>query len=89
MNTKTRKSTAVWQLQEAKAMLSDVVKAAAKEAQIITVRGEEKAVILSMEKYKKFTAPKESLVEILQSCPWPDELELPERVPEEMREIDL
>ncbi|MDR3172887.1 MAG: type II toxin-antitoxin system Phd/YefM family antitoxin, partial [Treponema sp.] len=39
----------IWQLQEAKAMLSEVVRSAAQEPQIITVRGEEKAVVLSMD----------------------------------------
>jgi prevent-host-death family protein len=34
-------------------MLSEVVKSAIREPQIITVRGEEKAVVLSMDEYKK------------------------------------
>jgi prevent-host-death family protein len=43
----------VWQLQEAKAMLSQLVRDAEQEPQIITVRGEEKAAVISMEEYRK------------------------------------
>jgi prevent-host-death family protein len=43
----------VWQLQEAKAMLSELVRDAEQEPQIITVRGEEKAAVISMEEYRK------------------------------------
>ncbi|MDR0597784.1 MAG: type II toxin-antitoxin system prevent-host-death family antitoxin [Treponema sp.] len=81
----------VWQLQRAKAMLSEVVRSAAREPQIITVRGEEKAVVLSMEEYKKLNKPdKPTLYEFFQSSPWRDiELELPERRIEPMRDINL
>lgn len=79
-----------WQLQEAKAMLSALIRAAVEEPQIITVRGEETAVLLSMEKYRKLTGKKQNIVEFFQNSPWADvELELPERLPEEMRAIDL
>jgi prevent-host-death family protein len=89
MNAKVERN-AHWQLQEAKAMLSALVKAAAEEPQIITVRGEETAVLLSMEEYRKLSPKKQSIVEFFQNSPWADvELELPERLPEEMREIDL
>ncbi|MDR3147278.1 MAG: type II toxin-antitoxin system prevent-host-death family antitoxin [Treponema sp.] len=81
----------VWQLQEAKAMLSEVVRSAAQEPQIITVRGEEKAVVLSMTEYKKLNPPKKpTLFELFQNSPWRDvELELPERRVEPMRDINL
>jgi prevent-host-death family protein len=80
-----------WQLQEAKAMLSKVVKSAAKEPQIITVRGEEKAVVLSMDDYRKLSKPeKPSLYEFFQNSPLRDvELEIPERRIEPMRDINL
>jgi prevent-host-death family protein len=80
-----------WQLQKAKAMLSEVVRSAAREPQIITVRGEEKAVILSMDEYKKLSKPdKPTLFEFFQNSPWRDiELELPERRIEPMRDINL
>jgi prevent-host-death family protein len=79
-----------WQLQEAKAMLSEVVKSAAQEPQIITVRGEEKAVVLSMDEYKKLKPKKPSLVELFQNSPlYGVELELPERRVEPMRDLNL
>jgi prevent-host-death family protein len=81
----------VWQLQEAKAMLSEVVRSAGREPQIITVRGEEKAVILSMDEYKKFNLPqKPGLFEFFQNSPLRGaELELPERRIEPIRGVDL
>ena len=80
----------IWQLQEAKAMFSEVIKAAALKPQIITVRGKETAVILSMDDYKKISSPPQTLYEFFQNSPFKDvELELPERLPEKMREIDL
>ncbi|MDR1046614.1 MAG: type II toxin-antitoxin system Phd/YefM family antitoxin [Treponema sp.] len=89
MNAKVERNVH-WQLQEAKAMLSALVRAAVEEPQIITVRGEETAVLLSMEEYRKLSPKKQSIVEFFQNSPWADvELELPERLPEEMREIDL
>jgi prevent-host-death family protein len=82
------KPKTLWQLQEAKAMLSEVIKEAQKEAQIITVRGQETAVILSIEAYKKLTIPRQSLCQFIQNSPLRD-LELPRRLPEKMRIIDL
>jgi prevent-host-death family protein len=89
MKTQNNRKHAVWQLQEAKAMLSEVVKLSGREPQFITIRGEERAVILSIEDYRK-TLPKQTLYELIQSSPLRDlELELPARLPEEMREINL
>ena len=80
----------IWQLQEAKAMLSEVVKASATEPRIITVRGKETAVILSIEAYKKLVGPRQTLYEFIQNSPLRGlELELPQRLPEKMREISL
>ena len=79
-----------WQVQEAKAMLSEVIKASAGKPQIITVRGKETAVILSFAEYQKLVRPRQTLFEFIQSSPLRDlELELPERLPEKMREIRL
>jgi prevent-host-death family protein len=61
-----------WQLQEAKAKLSDVIKRSSQGPQVITVRGEEAAVILSMESYKKLTKPGLSLYDFLQKSPLKD-----------------
>jgi prevent-host-death family protein len=49
----------VWQLQEAKARLSEVVEKAATEGpQKITVHGEPAAVLISCEEYQRLKHPK-------------------------------
>ena len=79
-----------WQLQEAKAMFSKVVKSAKNAPQIITVHGKEEAAVISMETYRKLTSPKESLVSFMENSPWANvELEMPKRSIEKMRKIDL
>jgi prevent-host-death family protein len=78
MNGRTKCKSSIWQLQEAKAMLSEVVNASARCPQFITVRGKEKAVVLSMENYNKCIRPKQTLYEFMQSSPLAGiELELP------------
>ena len=89
LQTITRKKND-WQLQEAKAMFSEVIKAAVSKPQIITVRGKETAVILSITAYKKLVNPKKTLFEFIQNSPLRDlELELPQRQPEAIREVSL
>ena len=79
-----------WQLQEAKAMFSKVVRAASREPQLVTVHGKETVVILSVEDYRKLKEPKESLVSFMEQSPLGSvKLELPGRRPEKMRNIDL
>jgi prevent-host-death family protein len=79
----------IWQLQEAKAMLSEVIKSTASAPQIITVRGVEAAVILSMDDYRKLKGKKPSLIDAFKNRPWPElELEMPLRPAEEPREIE-
>ena len=79
-----------WQLQEAKAMFSKVVRSAEQGPQIITVHGKESAVVLSMNTYRKLTAPKESLVSFMEQSPWASvKTELPGRLPEKMRKLEL
>ena len=91
MNTeKTKRKNIVWQVQEAKAMFSEAVKSSLKEPQIITVHGKKTAVILSYEEYKRLSSPKQSLYQFIQSSPlYCTELELPPRLPEETREVNL
>jgi len=91
MNTqKNILAKTTWQLQEAKAMLSEVVKASVLKPQTITVRGKETAVILSIEKYKNLSGSKQSLYEFIQTSPLRDlEIELPPRLPEKMRAVNL
>jgi prevent-host-death family protein len=65
------KSNNRWQMQDAKARLSHVVKAArSKGPQIITIHGEEVAVIQSIDDFKR-KAGKErpSMLEALLQCP--------------------
>ncbi len=59
----------IWQMQEAKAKLSEVLKKANKEPQEISVRGKKAAVVLSIEQYTKLTSPKSTFVEFLQKSP--------------------
>jgi len=59
-----------WQLQEAKARFSELVKSAATEGpQKITVRGEPAAVVLSAEDYARLTREKPSFVEFMRKSP--------------------
>ena len=59
-----------WQLQEAKARLSEVVKTAVKEGpQEITVRGETAAVLLSGRDYARLARPKPDFVSFLRQSP--------------------
>jgi prevent-host-death family protein len=59
-----------WQLQEAKARFSEVIKKAAKEGpQAITVHGESTAVVLSRAEYERLKQQKVSLVEFMRKSP--------------------
>ena len=90
METLKSKNNCQWQLQEAKAMFSEVIKAAFIKPQIITVRGKDTAVILSYEEYKNLTSPKTSFFDFIQKSPLRDfTLELPERAIEPMRQVEL
>jgi antitoxin Phd len=87
---KKTKGKSNWQLQEAKAMFSEVVKASQVSPQIITVFGKETAVILSINEYKKLANPNISLYEFIQNSPLRNfTLELPQRLPEKDREVNL
>jgi len=71
-------------------MFSEVIKSAVSKPQIITVRGKETAVILSIVDYKKLVHPRQTFFEFIQDSPLRDlEFELPPRLPENMREINL
>jgi prevent-host-death family protein len=64
---------ATWQLFEAKQKLSEVIEQALHTPQIITVRGEETAVVLSIQKYREITAKKPNLCEFLRDSPLNDD----------------
>ena len=90
VRSKTETKNARWQLQEAKAMFSEVIKASAAKPQIISVRGKDTAVILSIGDYQKLVRPRQTFSEFIQSSPlWNLNLELPPRLPEKMRDINL
>jgi len=54
-----------WQLQEAKNRLSEVVRHAHREPQLITLRGKEEAVVLSFDEYQKLVQPRKTWAELL------------------------
>jgi len=59
-----------WQLQEAKARLSELIKKAANEGpQSITVRGQPAAVVISSEEYQKLKSPRGSFVKFMRRSP--------------------
>lgn len=59
-----------WQLQEAKARLSEVIKHASREGpQTITMRGEPTAVIISRDEYERLKHPLESFVDFMRKSP--------------------
>ena len=59
-----------WQLQEAKAKFSEVVKLANKEGpQEITMRGQPTAILMSLDDFEKIREKKPSLVSLMRSSP--------------------
>ena len=78
-----------WQLQEAKAKLSEVIETAEKKGpQMITRRGVETAVVVSMEEWKQLKAKRgKTILEILQSGPR-FEIPLPDRHKIRMRKVE-
>ncbi|HEX4303065.1 MAG TPA: type II toxin-antitoxin system Phd/YefM family antitoxin [Rhizomicrobium sp.] len=82
-----------WAFQDAKARLSEVMREAEDGAQHITLRGEEKVVVISAREYRKLKGiggkkgAGMSLYDALRSCPY--ELKIPPRSRERGREIKL
>jgi prevent-host-death family protein len=69
---------AVWQVQEAKTKLSEVIEEAnTKGPQIITRHGAERAVVLSIAEYRALTAHKPDLRAYLLGGPKVDSFEVP------------
>ncbi len=59
-----------WQLQAAKARLSELVKICNQEGpQMLSVHGEDKAVLISKNDYEKLIAKKPHLVDFLRASP--------------------
>ena len=65
-----------WQLQEAKARLSEVVKRANSEGpQVVTQHGKPAAVVVSVPEYERLTRRRRSFVDFLLSGPkWPEDV---------------
>ena len=65
-----------WQLQDAKARFSEVVRRAREQGpQHVTVRGEPAVVVVSEEEFARLASPRPSIVDrILAGPPWPDDL---------------
>lgn len=80
---------AVWQVQEAKTRLSEVIEDAhSKGPQIITRHGSERAVLLSIQDYRALTAHKPDLRAYLLSGPKVDSFEV-ERDNDTGRDVSL
>ena len=79
-----------WQLQEAKARLSEVVRRAGREGpQEITVRGKAEAVVLSAEEFERLKKRKPRFVAFMRASPLKGvKLDL-ERDDSPMREVEL
>ncbi len=59
-----------WQLQEAKAHFSDVIRTVISEGpQTVTLHGKPTVVVLSIEEYQRLTQPEENFVEFMQNSP--------------------
>ncbi|MBC7953281.1 MAG: type II toxin-antitoxin system Phd/YefM family antitoxin [Rhodospirillaceae bacterium] len=59
-----------WQVQDAKARFSELLRSAAKDGpQAITVRGRTTAVVVSQDEYERLKGRKPSLVEFLRASP--------------------
>jgi prevent-host-death family protein len=80
-----------WPVQDAKARFSEMLRAAADTPQRITHRGEEKAVLISAEEYRRLLAkkPERTLYEIWKSAPKVAEFKPPPRKKERMRKVEL
>jgi prevent-host-death family protein len=82
-----------WQMQEAKARFGELVrKAAAEGPQIVTYRGSDTAVVLSIEEFRRLEAARPSFVEHLLGGPRLDDETVEfinDRSPDPGRDIDL
>ncbi|MEV6300870.1 type II toxin-antitoxin system Phd/YefM family antitoxin [Actinoplanes sp. NPDC051861] len=82
----------IWQVQEAKQRFSEVLRAAETgEPQIVTKHGEEVAVLIDIDSYRRFHGQQVGLMEYLRADPV-DDLDLDsviERSREQPRDIDL
>jgi prevent-host-death family protein len=59
----------VWQLQEAKAKFSELVKLTQSEPQVVSIRGRDEVVLLSIVEYSSLIAKKTSFLEFMEQSP--------------------
>ncbi len=82
-----------WQMQEAKAKFAEIVKRATSEGpQVVTYRGADTAVVLSIGEYQRLSANRPAFAEFLIGGPkWDDQTvaEINDRAKDVGREIDL
>lgn len=76
VNAKKADPEPIWQLQEAKARLSEVVRRARDEGpQHVSLHGAPAVVVLSEQDYRRLTSKRPSIVDhILDGEPWADDL---------------
>ena len=58
-----------WQMQEAKAQLSELIKRARSQPQNITLHGKSVAVVVSRESFDRLSQAQQSLVDFMRSSP--------------------
>jgi len=58
-----------WQLQEAKAKFSELIRRCANEPQIVCKRGKDQAVVLSFDAYRRLLGKKAHLVDFMSRSP--------------------
>ena len=75
-NRKTKAAQANWQLQDAKARFSELVKRAREQGpQHVSVRGEPAVVVVSEKEFARLVSSRPSIVDhILGGAPWPDDV---------------
>jgi len=67
------RSTNFWQMQDAKAKFSQLVKEACTDGyQVVTKNGEPVAVIISQKEFYRLKKPKSSLLDFFKKAPFPD-----------------
>lgn len=79
----------VWQFQEAKAKLSEVLNRTDKSGKQVIVRNKKNFVILNEESYNEYLGANRSVLDVFLRCPHPEiELDLT-RSKETLRDLDL
>lgn len=93
MNRATGGAHSQWQLQQAKARFSELVRRARREGpQHVSVSGEPAVVVVSEEEFARLTSQRRSLVDhILDGEVWPDDLvdAINDRSPDPGRDVVL